>query len=205
MTVVISPIGLVLLAGTSVTLTGLRWRRLVELMRMAQRRTTRFEHPERRLGLFLKYVMGQARLLRWPYAGILHLLIFYGFLVLMTAILQGIVEAVWVGFRWNDLPVVAGPIALAQDVFFMAVLTGVALALINRFFVFAGAALDHSQANMAGGSSIAEINRFRTLGIFRDVIFPQLPSASIDNRLVDIALAISRESSGHGFIPLRRG
>jgi len=134
-TAVISPIALVALVGTAATLTGRRWSRLVRLMRTAQHPVARFDHAGRRFGAFLKYVMAQGRMLRWPYAGILHLLIFYGFLILLTAILQAIVEAVWLGFHWNDLPAFPGPVALAQDVFFVAVLTGVAMALVNRLVV----------------------------------------------------------------------
>src|SRR6266851_338926 len=37
-----------------------------------------------------------------------------------------------------------------------------ALELINRVCVLASAALDHAEANMAGGSRVAEVNRLRT-------------------------------------------
>lgn len=134
LTAVVSPLALVALAGTAVTLTVRRWRRLLTLMATATRPAPRFEAPRQRLGGVLTYVVAQGRMLRWPYAGILHVLIFYGFVALLTAIAQGIVEALWQGFRFDQVPA-AGPIALLQDVFYVAVVTGVVLALINRLVV----------------------------------------------------------------------
>jgi len=134
MTTVISPIGLVLLAGASFGASARRWMQLLGMMRRAGRREWRLDHLPRRVWAFIEYVLAQGRLLRWPYAGILHALIFWGFLVLLTAIAQGIVEAVWVGFRFDQFPV-SGAIAFLQDLFFLLVECGVVLALINRLVV----------------------------------------------------------------------
>src|SRR4030088_1498099 len=135
MTAVISPIGLVALLGAAGSLTGMRWKRLYGLMRTAQRPDDRFDRWGRRIKDFGVYVLAQGRMLRWPYSGVLHVLIFWGFLALMTAIAQGIVEALWLGFKLSDIPVLGGPIALLQDLFFVLVLTGVVMALINRLIV----------------------------------------------------------------------
>ncbi|HEX6539385.1 MAG TPA: (Fe-S)-binding protein, partial [Candidatus Dormibacteraeota bacterium] len=61
-------------------------------------------------------------------------LIFWGFLVLLTAIVQGIIEAVYEGFRFDLIPG-SGAIAFLQDMFFLLVETGVVLALVNRLFI----------------------------------------------------------------------
>ncbi|HKR98380.1 MAG TPA: heterodisulfide reductase-related iron-sulfur binding cluster, partial [Candidatus Dormibacteraeota bacterium] len=113
---------------------GYRWRQLLFLMRRGQRHDPRLDHLGNRIGAFVVYVLAQARLLRWPYAGVLHALIFWGFIVLLTAIAQGIVEALWLGFHFNDLPF-AGALAMVQDLFFFLVICGVALALVNRLVV----------------------------------------------------------------------
>ena len=134
MVAVLSPIGLVLLAGSSVAATGLRWQKLLGLMRRSKQHESRLDHPFRRVEAFVVYVLAQARLLRWPYAGVLHALIFWGFIVLLTAIAQGIVEAVWQGFHFNELPG-AGAIALLQDLFFFLVICGIVMALYNRLVV----------------------------------------------------------------------
>lgn len=134
MTAVISPIALVLLVGAAFTLTGLRWRRLVAVMQASQRPDNRADRIGDRIkGLFV-YVLGQGRLLRWPYSGVLHALIFWGFLVLLTAIAQAIVEAVWMSFRFDELPG-APVLAFVQDLFCVLVLAGVVMALVNRFLI----------------------------------------------------------------------
>jgi Fe-S oxidoreductase len=133
-TAIVSPICLVALAGTAAVATGLRWRLLIAAMLRGKRPDPRFDRIGERVKAFFIYVIGQGRLLRWPYAGILHALIFWGFLVLLTAIAQAIVEALWQGFRFNDVPG-AWVIAFLQDIFCVAALTGVALALINRLAV----------------------------------------------------------------------
>ncbi|HEY8755675.1 MAG TPA: heterodisulfide reductase-related iron-sulfur binding cluster [Candidatus Dormibacteraeota bacterium] len=134
MTAIVSPICLVALAGTAAVATGLRWRLLIAAMMRGKRPDPRFDRIGERVKAFFIYVIGQGRLLRWPYSGILHALIFWGFLVLLTAIAQAIVEALWQGFHFNDVPG-AFVIAFLQDIFCVAVLAGVALALINRLLV----------------------------------------------------------------------
>jgi Fe-S oxidoreductase len=132
---IISPIALVALAGTSFTLTALRWRRLVQLMRQSRRPDRRGGDIPGRVRAFFGNVLGQGRLLRWPYAGVLHALIFWGFLVLLTAIAQGIVEALVVGVRLDTIPFIAPALAYLQDLFCVLALTGVLLALINRLVI----------------------------------------------------------------------
>ena len=132
---IISPIALVALAATSFALTAQRWRRLVQLMRQSRRPDRRGGDLRGRARAFFVNVLGQGRLLRWPFAGVLHLLIFWGFLVLLTAIAQGIVEALVVGVRLDTVPFVAPALAYLQDLFCVLALTGVLLALINRLVI----------------------------------------------------------------------
>ena len=134
MTAIISPIALVLLAGAATTATGLRWRKLLGLMLGSRKKESRLDHPLDRIRAFVVYVLAQARLLRWPYAGIMHALIFWGFVVLLTAIAQGIIEALYQGFQFQLLPG-AGAIAFLQDLFFLLVECGIAMALVNRLVI----------------------------------------------------------------------
>ena len=134
MTAVLSPIALVVLAGAAATATGLRWTKLLGLMRRSRRSDPRFDRIPDRLRAVGVYVLAQARLLRWPYAGILHAFIFWGFVVLLTAIVQGVIEALYEGFRFDLLPG-SGAIAFLQDMFFLLVEAGVVMALINRLFI----------------------------------------------------------------------
>src|SRR5882672_10757924 len=100
MTAILSPLGLVALVGSAGALTLLRWRKLLQMMLSAQRKDPRFDDIPARIKGFFVYVLAQGRLLRWPYAGVMHVLIFWGFLVLLTAIAQGVVEALWQGFNF---------------------------------------------------------------------------------------------------------
>src|SRR5438445_10178243 len=112
----------------------MRWLRLLGLMRATQRKDPRLDRLPDRVRGFVVYVLAQARLLRWPYAGVLHALIFWGFVVLLTAIVQAIVEALWQGFQFQNLPG-SGAIAFLQDLFFLLVECGIVMALVNRLFI----------------------------------------------------------------------
>ncbi len=76
-------------------------------------------------------VFGHARLLRKPYAGLLHAAMFFGFLFLLTAVVQVFGQGVSPLF---DLDAVGGStwIAFGQDVFAVLLLTGVAMAAFQR-------------------------------------------------------------------------
>src|ERR1700758_2032453 len=112
----------------------MRWSRLLGRMRASQRKESRLDRFVDRVRGFFVYVVAQGRLLRWPYAGVLHALIFWGFVVLLTAIAQAIVEAVYQGFQFQLLP---GSVAIAfiQDLFFFLVELGIVLALVNRLLI----------------------------------------------------------------------
>src|SRR5437868_1214600 len=112
----------------------MRWWRLLGLMRATQRKDPRLDRLPDRVRGFVVYVLAQARLLRWPYAGVLHAMIFWGFVVLLTAIVQAIVEAVYQGFQFQRLPG-SGAIAFLQVLFFFIVECGIVLALVNRLLV----------------------------------------------------------------------
>jgi Fe-S oxidoreductase len=133
-TAVLSPIALVVLAAASLAASGLRWRKLLGEMRRSTRHERRLDHAASRVRAFFVYVVAQGRLLRWPFAGVLHAFIFWGFVVLLTAIAQGIVEALWQGFRFDLLPG-SGAIAFLQDLFFFVVICGIAMALFNRLVI----------------------------------------------------------------------
>ena len=135
---ILSPIALVALVATTAALTARRWRRLLQLMRQSRRPDRRAGDLRGRARAALVDVLGQGRLLRWPFAGVLHALIFWGFLVLLTAIAQAIVEALVVGVRLDTIPVVAPVLAHLQDLFCALALTGVLLAVFNRLAVKPG-------------------------------------------------------------------
>ena len=92
----------------------------------------RFDQIPRRLWGVVTNIGLHSRLLRIPYSGILHLMIFSGFVILFTAIVQAFGEGFFPGF---NLGPVGGYtwIALIQDLFDVIVMAGLALAAFNRF------------------------------------------------------------------------
>ena len=94
----------------------------------------RFDRLGERVMAVIRGVGGHDRMVRRRYSGILHLFIFYGFVVLGTSILQVFAEAL-IPFWKPNPPVVNTLIALMQDIFAMLVLVGVAMAAYNRLFI----------------------------------------------------------------------
>ena len=76
-------------------------------------------------------ILGHARLLRKPYAGLLHLMMFFGFIFLLTAVIQVFGEGVAPFFA---LEAIGGAtwIALGQDTFAALLLLAVTMAAYQR-------------------------------------------------------------------------
>ncbi len=94
----------------------------------------RLDRPLERLKGVLVLVFGQQRLLRDPYAGFYHVLIFYGFCVLSLRSLGLILEGL---FNWH-MTEALGSFGLVyqgtKDLFEVLVLVGIGLAMARRLF-----------------------------------------------------------------------
>lgn len=92
----------------------------------------RFDRFHERLWGVVVNVGGHSRLLKVRYSGLLHLMIFSGFVVLFTGIVEAFGEGFFPGFT---LAPVGGDtwIALLQDVFDVLVIVGLAMAAYNRY------------------------------------------------------------------------
>jgi Fe-S oxidoreductase len=129
----LNPVALLLLLAASGYLFLGRLGPLLRSMRAAQS-DPRSDHLRQRLWGVVVFVLGQRRLLRWPFSGLAHFLIFWGFVILNLEILEAGLEALVPPlnleqqFWW-------GPIAFAQDLFAVAVLTGLAVAALNRYLL----------------------------------------------------------------------
>jgi Fe-S oxidoreductase len=112
---------------------AVRTRRLYRILRLGPNEN-RFDHPLERLRGVAVYVGAHTRMFRNLYSGILHVFIFYGFIVLLTAIIQAFGEGIFPGF---SLALVGGTswLAFLQDIFAVLVLAGVAMAVINRVLI----------------------------------------------------------------------
>src|SRR5256886_8699311 len=112
---------------------AIRARQLYRILRLGPSEN-RFDHVPERLRGVLGYVGLHTRMFRNVYSGTLHLFIFYGFVVLLTAIIQAFGEGIVPGF---SLAVIGGTtwIAFLQDIFGVLVLVGVLMALVNRLII----------------------------------------------------------------------
>lgn len=95
----------------------------------------RFNHPWERLKGLISYVFLQKRMVRDRYAGFFHLLIFWGFVVLLLRSLSLILEGLFVDFHLTEMLGVFGlGYQTTKDIFEVLVLVGVILAGARRLF-----------------------------------------------------------------------
>jgi Fe-S oxidoreductase len=173
---------LVVLAG-SLTFFSLNVRRLAGYLRIGKKES-RADRPWERIRNVLTVAFGQSKLLREPFAGTLHFCIFWGFVVLLSAVLETIAEGVVPGFTFAFLGPLYPPLAFLQDLVGVLVVVSVCVALLRRY-IHPPARLDvegHSRldatlillwilaiilsmfgqnaANIAGGAQMANAARF---------------------------------------------
>jgi Fe-S oxidoreductase len=121
---------LLLLVGTAFALAGRRARELTWMIRLG-RPVDRSGDLPRRAGREATEVLGQRKLLQRFGPGFMHALIFWGFLILLTTILEVAGQVVDPAF---DLPIVGGTawLGFLQDLLALGVLAGIAIALTIR-------------------------------------------------------------------------
>ncbi len=123
-------LAMALVIGASLSLFGRRALELYRYLRLG-RDEDRFENLRARLARELRVVWGQQKLLQWPFPGLMHTLIFWGFVILATTIIEAFGGffhpgfALWIVGRW-------GPLAALQDLFTLLVLVGIAMAAFIR-------------------------------------------------------------------------
>jgi len=110
--------------------------RLVTYLRTANDEH-RTDHPWTRLRNVLVIGIGQAKILRDPFAGILHASVFWGFVVLTVGSIEILVRGVFPAFGFERmLPApVYGLFLLSQDLFAGLVLAAVAVLLYRRLVI----------------------------------------------------------------------
>jgi len=106
-------------------------RRLVSYLQLGKKEN-RFDNPGKRIKNVLEIAFGQTKLLREPFAGILHFLIFWGFVILLGAILESIGEGLIPGFSFSFLGSVYPPLIFLEDIFGAFVVVAVLISLLRR-------------------------------------------------------------------------
>ena len=86
----------------------------------------------RRLANVAAIAFGQKKLLREPLAGLLHFFIFWGFVVLLTSVLESIGEGLVPGFSFSVLGPLAPLLAFLADLAGLLVVGAVVVSLLRR-------------------------------------------------------------------------
>lgn len=93
----------------------------------------RFDNPTERIKNVLKIGLAQSKILREPIAGLIHVLIFWGFLIFLFAVLEAIVQGFYPKFSLRFLGPIFSLITFVQDFFGLFVIAAVLWALYRRF------------------------------------------------------------------------
>jgi Fe-S oxidoreductase len=121
---------LLVLVGGAVALAARRAAQLTRMVRLGRPVERRGDLP-RRVGREATEVLGQRKLLQRAGPGLMHALIFWGFLILLTTILEVGGQVIDPAF---ELPLIGGTawLGFLQDVLALGVLVGIATALAIR-------------------------------------------------------------------------
>ncbi|MDQ3877741.1 MAG: heterodisulfide reductase-related iron-sulfur binding cluster [Actinomycetota bacterium] len=106
---------------------ALRVRDLVGFLRLGQDDDRKPESYARKIKDQLVVVLGQRKLLQWSVPGLMHFVIFWGFLILFTTIVEAFGAVFTTGFH---IPLIGrwGPLGALQDLFVALVLVGIVIA-----------------------------------------------------------------------------
>lgn len=115
---------------------GILWnlRRLIGYLNIGKPEN-RFDRIGERIKNVLVVAIGQSKLMREPVAGAIHAMIFWGFLALLAAVIESIIEGLIPGGNIAWLGPIYSAITISQDVFCVSVLAGVIWAWWRRSVV----------------------------------------------------------------------
>ncbi len=107
-------------------------RKLILALRLGKS-DNRFDRPLERIKRTLLVAIGQSKLFREPAAGLMHALIFWGFLVLLSSVFESIGEGIISGFSLRFLGSLYPIVAFSGDLFGGFVILSVFYALYRRY------------------------------------------------------------------------
>ncbi len=109
--------------------------KLVKYLKVAKKTDNRFDRIAERLKRVLIIAFGQSKLLRDPVAGILHFLIFWGFVLFIIAVLEAIIQGFYTPFNLEFLGPVYSLITIVHEIFAVLVILSVLYSLYRRFIL----------------------------------------------------------------------
>ncbi|HSD62879.1 MAG TPA: (Fe-S)-binding protein [Ignavibacteriaceae bacterium] len=110
-------------------------RKLITYMFFGQKKDDRFDHPGDRLKRVWTIAFAQTKLLRDPKAGLLHLTIFWGFVLFLFAVVEAFLQGFYSPFSWHFTGPFYSVITLVEDIFAVLVIIACLYALYRRFVI----------------------------------------------------------------------
>jgi len=95
----------------------------------------RFDNPMRRLKHTLVVAFAQTKILRDKQAGLLHVAIFWGFLVLLFSASASIVQGFYHEFSWSFLGPIYSVISFLTDLFSVLIIIAIIVSFIRRYVI----------------------------------------------------------------------
>lgn len=103
-------------------------------------RIVRLAQPERRIDRFwlrvrnmLRIALLQSKILREPFAGLIHIGIFWGFLVLLFSASESVFQGFFPSFSWSFLRFFYSIVTFSTDIFCVIVIFAIIFALLRRY------------------------------------------------------------------------
>lgn len=106
---------------------------LIKYLKVAKKKDDRCDNIPTRLKRVWNIAFAQTKLLRDPVAGTLHLLIFWGFVLFIFAVIETIFQGFYSGFSLSFLGPIYSTITLVQDLFGLLVILSIIFSLYRRF------------------------------------------------------------------------
>lgn len=108
---------------------------LIKYLKVAKKKDDRFDNIPARLKRVWNIAFAQTKLLREPVAGTLHLLIFWGFVLFIFAVLETMIQGFYSPFSLSVLGPVYSLITIVQDLFGLLVIISIFISLYRRFIL----------------------------------------------------------------------
>jgi Fe-S oxidoreductase len=99
------------------------------------KKENRWDHLGARIKNVLVVALGQSKLLRDPFAGLMHVFIFWGFVILLSAVLEAIIQGLAPQFGLEDLGWLFPPLVVVQETLGLLVVLSCVLGLIRWYMV----------------------------------------------------------------------
>ena len=110
-------------------------RKLISYMFLAKKKDDRFDEPGERLKRVWTVAFAQTKLMRDPKAGLLHLTIFWGFVLFLFAVIEAFIQGFYSPFSLHFAGPFYSAVTIIQDFFSILVIAACLYALYRRFVI----------------------------------------------------------------------